>query len=122
MAAMAGNAGAGGVFMALAADRVVARAGTVLSPHYKNMGNLYGSEYWTYTLPRRLGPEGAARLMETRMPILARQAAKIGLVDEVAPRHAGGVRGCDDRAGRGAGGVSRVRRHAGGEARHPGGG
>jgi putative two-component system hydrogenase maturation factor HypX/HoxX len=85
MAAMAGNAGAGGVFMALAADRVVARAGTVLSPHYKNMGNLYGSEYWTYTLPRRLGPEGAARLMETRMPILAREAAKMGLVDDVAP-------------------------------------
>jgi putative two-component system hydrogenase maturation factor HypX/HoxX len=62
---------------------VVARAGTVLSPHYKNMGNLYGSEYWTYTLPRRLGAEGAARLMETRMPILAPSAAKIGLVDEV---------------------------------------
>jgi putative two-component system hydrogenase maturation factor HypX/HoxX len=83
IAAMAGNAGAGGVFMALAADTVVARSGTVLSPHYKNMGNLYGSEYWTYTLPRRLGPEGAERLMETRMPILARQAAKIGLVDDV---------------------------------------
>jgi putative two-component system hydrogenase maturation factor HypX/HoxX len=83
MAAMAGNAGAGGVFMALAADAVVARPGTVLSPHYKNMGNLYGSEYWTYTLPRRLGAEGAARLMVTRMPILAPSAAKIGLVDEV---------------------------------------
>jgi putative two-component system hydrogenase maturation factor HypX/HoxX len=47
------------------------------------MGNLYGSEYWTYTLPRRLGAEGAARLMVTRMPILAPSAAKIGLVDEV---------------------------------------
>ncbi len=82
MAAMAGNAGAGGVFMALAADQVIARSGTVLSPHYKNMGNLYGSEYWTYTLPRRLGSDGAARLMETRMPILAREAARIGLVDE----------------------------------------
>lgn len=83
VAAMAGNAGAGGVFMALAADHVVAREGTVLNPHYKNMGNLYGSEYWTYTLPRRLGARGAAALMETRMPILARQAATLGLVDEV---------------------------------------
>jgi putative two-component system hydrogenase maturation factor HypX/HoxX len=84
IAAMAGNAGAGGVFMALAADRGRgAGSGTVLSPHYKNMGNLFGSEYWTYTLPRRLGTDGAARLMETRMPILARQAAKTGLVDEV---------------------------------------
>lgn len=85
MAAMAGNAGAGGVFMALAADEVMARAGIVLSPHYKNMGNLYGSEYWTYTLPRRLGPDGAARLMETRMPILAESAAGIGLLDAVRP-------------------------------------
>lgn len=84
IAAMAGNAGAGGVFMALAADEVTARAGTVLSPHYKNMGNLYGSEYWTYTLPRRLGAEDAARLMQTRMPLLAKEAARIGLVDRIA--------------------------------------
>ena len=33
---------------------VWARRGVVLNPHYKNMGNLYGSEYWTYLLPRRL--------------------------------------------------------------------
>lgn len=85
VAAMAGNAGAGGVFMALAADEVVARAGTVLSPHYQNMGGLFGSEYWTYLLPRRLGVEGAARLMATRMPILARDAAAIGLIDATLP-------------------------------------
>ena len=54
VAAMQGNAGAGGVFMALAADQVWARRGVVLNPHYKNMGNLYGSEYWTYLLPRRM--------------------------------------------------------------------
>jgi len=85
IAAMQGNAGAGGVFMALAADEVVAREGVVLSPHYKNMGNLYGSEYWTYLLPRRLGEGGAARLMETRMPISAREAASIGLIDGTGP-------------------------------------
>lgn len=85
VAAMAGNAGAGGVFMALAADEVLARAGTVLSPHYQNMGGLYGSEYWTYLLPRRLGAAGAARLMATRMPVLAGQAVAMGLIDATLP-------------------------------------
>jgi len=85
VAAMRGNAGAGGVFMALAADTVLARETAVLSPHYKNMGNLYGSEYWTYLLPRRLGAAGAARLMSMRMPILARQACAMGLIDGLLP-------------------------------------
>jgi putative two-component system hydrogenase maturation factor HypX/HoxX len=49
------------------------------------MGNLYGSEYWTYLLPRRLGAAGAERLMATRMPILARQAAATGLIDGCLP-------------------------------------
>ena len=49
VSALQGNAGAGGVFLALAADRIVARSGIVLNPHYKGMGNLYGSEYWTNT-------------------------------------------------------------------------
>ena len=44
VAAMQGNGGAGGVFLALAADRVWARDGVVLNPHYKGMGNLYGSD------------------------------------------------------------------------------
>lgn len=87
VAGMQGNAGAGGVFMALAADQVIARDGVVLSPHYKNMGNLFGSEYWTYLLPRRLGAEGAERLMDTRMPLLAREAAKRGLIDGVRAGH-----------------------------------
>ena len=51
IAALYGSAGAGGVMLALAADRVLARAGIVLNPHYKAMGGLYGSEYWTYSLP-----------------------------------------------------------------------
>ena len=61
IAALQGNAAAGGVFLALAADRVLARSGIVLNPHYRNMGNLYGSEYWTYLLPRRVGAERAQR-------------------------------------------------------------
>lgn len=47
---LTGSAGAGGVMLALAADIVFARADIVLNPHYKTMG-LYGSEYWTYSLP-----------------------------------------------------------------------
>mgnify|MGYP000332736098 CR=1 FL=1 len=60
-----GNAGAGGCFLARAADCVWVRNGVMLNPHYKNMGNLYGSEYWTYTLPRRV-KQGAPRAVPVR--------------------------------------------------------
>jgi len=81
IAAMQGNAGAGGVFLALAADRVCARDGVVLNPHYKGMGNLYGSEYWTYLLPRRVAPEQVRAITQNRLPVGARQAAAMGLID-----------------------------------------
>jgi putative two-component system hydrogenase maturation factor HypX/HoxX len=83
IAAMQGNAGAGGVFVALAADRVWARRSVVLNPHYKNMGNLYGSEYWTYLLPRRLKAGTVADVMGRRLPMSASHAAQLGLVDAV---------------------------------------
>jgi len=83
VAAMQGNAGAGGAFMALAADQVWARHGVILNPHYKNMGNLYGSEYWTYLLPRRLRTGGPGAVMEHRLPVPASRAAELGLVDAV---------------------------------------
>jgi putative two-component system hydrogenase maturation factor HypX/HoxX len=82
LSALQGNAGAGGVFLALAADRVVAREGVVLNPHYKAMGNLYGSEYWTYLLPRRVGAERAGEITGNRLPVGARQAQALGLVDD----------------------------------------
>ncbi|MBL39190.1 MAG: hydrogenase maturation protein [Xanthomonadales bacterium] len=85
VSAMAGNAAAGGVFLALAADRVWARDGIVLNPHYKNMGNLYGSEYWTYLLPRRVGESGVEQVMGHRLPMLADRAQQLGLVDAVGP-------------------------------------
>ena len=90
VAALQGNAGAGGVFMALAADQVWARPGVVLNPHYKNMGNLHGSEYWTYLLPRRLGTRPCAAVMDHRLPISASRAAELGLVDEVLAESASG--------------------------------
>jgi putative two-component system hydrogenase maturation factor HypX/HoxX len=83
VAALGGNAGAGACFLALAADRLWAHGGVVQNPHYKNMGNLYGSEYWTYLLPRRVGEEGARALVRGRLPLGAAQAKAIGLIDEV---------------------------------------
>lgn len=82
VAAMQGNAGAGGVFLALAADHVLARTGVVLNPHYKNMGNLYGSEYWTYLLPRRAGPAGVEAVLTRRLPLGAPEALALGLIDD----------------------------------------
>jgi putative two-component system protein, hydrogenase maturation factor HypX/HoxX len=81
IAVLRGNAGAGGAFLALAADEVWAHRGVVLNPHYKNMGNLYGSEYWTYLCPKRLGAQGAAELMQRRLPIGAAAAQAMGLID-----------------------------------------
>jgi putative two-component system protein, hydrogenase maturation factor HypX/HoxX len=81
VSALQGNAGAGGVFLALAADRVVARSGVILNPHYKGMGNLYGSEYWTYLLPRRVGEAGARRITDARLPLGTAAAAAMGLID-----------------------------------------
>ena len=54
MTSVGGNAGAGGVMLALGGDEVLMREGVVLNPHYRTMG-LFGSEYWTYVLPRRVG-------------------------------------------------------------------
>jgi putative two-component system hydrogenase maturation factor HypX/HoxX len=81
---VSGNAGAGGVMLALGADRVILRDGAVLNPHYQTMG-LYGSEYWTYVLPRRVGDIEAARLTQQCLPISAAHAERIGLVDKVQP-------------------------------------
>ncbi len=86
VAGMQGNAGAGGVFLALTCDLVFAREGVVLNPHYKNIGNLYGSEFWTYTLSKRVGWESGRRIMEERMPISSKKAKELGLIDDVFGR------------------------------------
>ena len=87
IAAVAGNAGAGGAIMALAADKVFAREGIIFNPHYKNMGELYGSEYWTYLLPKRVGQKIATSLTEQRLPISAKKAWHIGLCDKVLDKN-----------------------------------
>jgi len=92
ISALQGNAGAGGVFLALAADKVVAREGVVLNPHYKAMGNLYGSEYWTYLLPRRVGADRAGEITGNRLPVGVRQAKELGLIDDFFGSDATGFR------------------------------
>lgn len=82
IAALAGNAAAGGAMLALAADHVWCRESVVLNPHYRLMG-LHGSEYWTYTLPQRVGAEVAEELTTRTLPVGARAAAGLGLVDKV---------------------------------------
>jgi putative two-component system hydrogenase maturation factor HypX/HoxX len=87
LAGLRGNAGAGGVMLALAADHVYARQGVVLNPHYRSMGGLYGSEYWTLTLPRRVGAELAQQITTACQPMGTDEACQIGLLD--------GTFGCD---------------------------
>ncbi len=81
IAALQGNAGAGGVPMALAADKVLARNGIILNPHTQTMG-LFGSEYWTYLLPRRIGLEKARQFTEECLPWGTAVAKEIGLIDD----------------------------------------
>ena len=81
VAALGGNAGAGGCFLARACDLVWARAAVLLNPHYKNMGNLYGSEYWSYLLPRRVGMQAAKAIMRDRQALTAPDALRTGLID-----------------------------------------
>jgi putative two-component system hydrogenase maturation factor HypX/HoxX len=84
---------------------VVAREDVVLNPYYKHMGGLYGSEYWTYLLPRRVGHELTAELTEAPFdPIGTRRAVEIGLLDaafgETAAEFRKQVRGLAERLAR----------------------
>jgi putative two-component system hydrogenase maturation factor HypX/HoxX len=82
ISALGGDAGAGGVALALAADHVLAREDAVLNPYYQHMGGLYGSEYWTYLMPRRVGRAMTERLVSAPFrPIGSRAAVAIGLID-----------------------------------------
>lgn len=82
IAGLRGNAGAGGAILALAADRVYAKSGVVLNPHYRGMGELYGSEYWTYLLPRRVGQDRALELTQSCKLIGTKAAREMGFLDE----------------------------------------
>ena len=83
ISAIQGNAGAGGVFLARAADEVWAHESIILNPHYKDMGNLYGSEYWTYLLPKYCGQAHAKRITQARLPMGVKEALDLGLLNDV---------------------------------------
>ena len=88
ISAVSGSAGAGGAILALATDLVFLREGVILNLHYKNMGQLYGSEYWTYLLPKRVGEQKANSLTdEQRLPISAKKAWNMGLIDKVLDKN-----------------------------------
>ena len=82
IAGLRGNAGAGGAMLALAADHAYAMSGVVLNPHYRSMGELYGSEYWTYTLPRRVGQARAMELTQACQPLGAKAAREMKFLDD----------------------------------------
>ncbi len=89
ISALTGDAAAGGVALALAADHVLAREDVVLNPHYQHMGGLYGSEYWTYLLTRRVGEERARQLTSAPFtPVGAQRAVQLGLLDAAVGRTA----------------------------------
>ncbi len=84
IAALRNNAGAGGAIMALACDEVIIRDGVVLNPHYKTMG-LYGSEYWTYLLPKHVGAKKAQQIVDECQPMGASEAVELGMADMLLP-------------------------------------
>ncbi len=86
VAAIRGGAGAGGLFFGLACDYVLVREGVVLNPHYKTLG-LSGSEFHTYTLPKRIGREQAEKILDEALPLVTKEAVAIGMIDKVLPEY-----------------------------------
>ena len=84
VSALQGSAASGGAMMAAACDAVWAHEDVILNPHYKALG-VHGSDYWTYTLPRRTGPAVARLLTSGLQPLTASDALACGLVDELLP-------------------------------------
>ncbi|KAH0346488.1 ClpP/crotonase, partial [Aureobasidium melanogenum] len=82
VATLRGNAAAGGVALAAAADLVLAGEHVVINPAYRALG-LFGSEYHTITYYGRAGYETGHRLLRDMVPVSAQQAKDIGLVDVV---------------------------------------
>jgi methionyl-tRNA formyltransferase len=80
-----------------AADSAPGVLGTLLgkncflygAPHYRSMGNLYGSEYWTYTLPRLVGQKRALELTLSCKPIGTQASCEMGLLDDAFGEDAG---------------------------------
>ena len=76
------NSGAGGVFLGLSCDYIIARDGVVFNPHYKTMG-LSGSEYHTHSFYKRVDSTIADEILEKCIPLGSQRAKEIGMLDEV---------------------------------------
>ncbi|GAB0137116.1 hypothetical protein EsDP_00005398 [Epichloe bromicola] len=85
VAAIRGNAAAGGVALATACDVVVAGPDVVLNPAYRALG-LYGSEFHSISYPGRCGAHGARAALRSMTPLSANDARDMGLVDHVLPK------------------------------------
>ncbi|KAM3414335.1 hypothetical protein BST61_g10982 [Cercospora zeina] len=84
VAAIRGNAAAGGVALATACDIVIAGQSVVLNPAYRGVG-LFGSEYHTLSYYGRCGAVNAKHILHAMTPLSALEAQSIGLVDYVFP-------------------------------------
>ena len=84
IAAIRGNAAAGGVALATACDVVIAGSEVVLNPAYRAVG-LSGSEYHTLTYTGRCGKANAAKLLRAMTPLSPVQAQRMGLIDYIFP-------------------------------------
>lgn len=84
IAAVRGNAAAGGVALATACDFVIAGSDVVLNPAYRGIG-LYGSEYHSLSYYGRCGETKAKTILSAMMPMSPLQARQNGLVDFVFP-------------------------------------
>lgn len=84
IAAVRGNAAAGGVALAAACDFVIAGSETVLCPAYRGIG-LYGSEYHTLSYRGRCGEANAHKILNAMLPLSPLQARQVGLVDFIFP-------------------------------------
>lgn len=85
-AAMRGNAAAGGLAVATAADFVISTESAVLNPHYRGLG-LYGSEWHTYSWYERCGERVAKKFAREMLPMSSHEAKQLGLVDHVLPHN-----------------------------------
>jgi enoyl-CoA hydratase/carnithine racemase len=82
IAALRGNAAAGGLALATAADVVLCSASATLNPHYRGVG-LFGSEYHTFSWTARCGAQKARELARNMMPMSPTQALECGMVDHI---------------------------------------
>jgi 2-(1,2-epoxy-1,2-dihydrophenyl)acetyl-CoA isomerase len=113
LVAVNGNAGGGGMSLALAGDIVLAGESARFTMAYTRVG-LTPDGSSTYTLPRLVGFRRAAELMLTNRTLSAREAEQIGLITRVVPdgellQHADAlVRELAQGATRAFGGVKRL--------------